>query len=96
MEWGTLTSVMELLDRLGWHHELLVLHGAASASGTAPLLAGDQAERVASAISRAAAEVGPEAAGSAAAIGRSMSDDQALRYARDVIARAGEAFGAPS
>ncbi len=87
MEWGTLQSFMELLERLDSHEELLVLSAAGAASATAPPLYGDQAMRLARAVERAERAVGADTAEAARARGRSLSDAQAVAYARSLVAR---------
>ncbi len=87
MVWGTLQAFMELLVRLNRNEDLLVLYTAGAASPTAPPLYGDQATRLAQAVERAEQAVGPEAAEAARARGRSLSDADAVAYARSVVSR---------
>jgi len=86
MEWGTLHSLMELLARFGRHRDLLVLYAARQASPTAPPLVGDQLERLSSAVERAEAALGEGPAAAARAQGRGMTDDQAVAFARALLA----------
>jgi hypothetical protein len=86
MEWGTLHSLMEMLARLGRHRDLLVLDAARRASLTAPPLVGDQRERLASAVERAATVLGEGPAAAARDQGRAMTGDQAVAFARALLA----------
>lgn len=85
MEWGTLRSLMELLARSGRHRDVLVLHAASQVSTTAPPLAGDQCDRLASAVAQAERELSADGAAAARAHGRGLTDEQVVAFARTLV-----------
>lgn len=76
---------MELLARSGRHRDVLVLHAASQVSTTAPPLAGDQRDRMASAVAQAQRELGADGAAAARAHGRGLTDEQVVGFARTLV-----------
>jgi predicted ATPase/DNA-binding SARP family transcriptional activator len=85
MQWATLRTLVELLVRVGRHAEAAVLHGAMTASPTAPPLAGADAARIGAAVAAARARLGAQRFAAASAEGAALSDAEAVAFARACV-----------
>jgi hypothetical protein len=86
-QWTTVRNVIDLLARVGADEPAAVLHGAVTSRTTAAPVFGADAERLDRTRRLVVKRLG--AAGWAAAVDRGtrLSDDEVVRYAREVIRR---------
>jgi len=96
MEWATLYNAIELLGRLAMHEEAVVVHAASQQSPKAPALDGEQAQRIAGVVEEAERQMPREQLDAARAEGRTLSDNDAVAYARAALERSLSAVAQPS
>jgi predicted ATPase len=80
--WTTMRTLVETLVTLGRHDEAAVVHGALTASPTAPEARGADAARLARAVATMRAALGEEGFARRRAAGAALGDDAAVVYAR--------------
>ena len=87
-QWTTLRNLAQLLIRTGFHHDAAVLIGAIGAGTTAAPAFGADAQRMDDSARTLRASLGAPSWAGALARGAEISDEGAVLYARQAIARA--------
>ena len=86
-QWLTLRNLVELLARLGAHEPAAVLYGACTASKSSPPSYGPEADRLEAVVSTLVSGLGENAFNDASTRGATLSDDEAVSFASDVMRR---------
>jgi predicted ATPase/DNA-binding SARP family transcriptional activator len=86
MQWATLRTFIELLERLGRDADAAVLHGALTMSEKAPPSAGADTVRIAEVVAGLRRRLGSERFGRLTSHGANLSEAEAVEFARECAA----------
>jgi predicted ATPase len=86
-EWNTIREVITLLSTCGADEDVVVLDAAGRRSATAPVLIGEQLQRLDAAVVRARERLAPDVFAAALQRGARLTDRGALAHTRNVVAR---------